>query len=372
MTPRLTKFCNRLSLQAILTVPFVIQVIATIGVVGYLSFKNGQETVNVLAYQLRVELTGRILQQLQTTVERPYVINQINANSLLQGDINVATGKSEYQFWQQAKVFPSTNLIYCATEPDGAFLGAGRSKGGVGDGLQIQDANESTDRYTYYYDIDPTGRRSFLRSKSNKTYDPRARPWYKTAKIKGEAAWSDVYLDFESLLPTITATTPVYNRTDGQLLGVCATDIILSEELNAFLRSLKIGKSGIAFIVEPSGLLIAGSTKESITLGSGEGTKLLAASESSNALIRGATQFLSSQYRSLDKVESSQLNYVLAGKRRYLEVVRFNDAHGLDWIVVLAVPEADFMEQINKNTQVTVVLCLVALLVTILIGLLIT
>jgi len=371
MTSRLTKLLNRLPLQTVLTVPFVIQVVVVVGVVGYLSFKNGQATVNDLASQLRSELTARIIQQLQATVERPYVINQINANSLLQGDINVLTGKGEHQLWQQAKVFPSTNLIYCATEEDGAFLGVGRSRGGVGDTLQIQIASQATDRYMRYYEVGSTGRRSFLRSKGNKRYDPRIRPWYKAAKSTGEPTWSEVYLDFDALLPTITANTPVYNGANGQLLGVCATDIILSEELNDFLRDLKISKSGIAFIVEPSGLLIASSTKESITSGSGENTKLLAAIESSDALIQGATQYLSSNYRSLDKVESSQLNFLLDGERHYLEVVRFNDEHGLDWIVVLAVPEADFMEKINRNTQITVLLCVVALLATIFIGLLI-
>ncbi|NJL00056.1 MAG: hypothetical protein HC838_04475 [Spirulinaceae cyanobacterium RM2_2_10] len=74
-----------------MTVPFVIQVVAVVGVVGYLSFKNGQAAVNNLALQLRSELTSRILQQLQATIEQPYVINQINANSPQQGDLNVAT-----------------------------------------------------------------------------------------------------------------------------------------------------------------------------------------------------------------------------------------------------------------------------------------
>jgi diguanylate cyclase (GGDEF)-like protein len=372
MGSRLTRIFNRLSLQTVLIVPFVIQGIAVVGVVGYLSFKNGQSTVNDLASQLRSELTARILQQLQATVERPFVINKINVNSLLQGDLNVFTGKGEHQLWQQAKVFPSTNLIYCATELDGAFLGVGRSKGGVGDTLQINIASQVTDRYMDYYEADAIGRRSFLRSKSNKKYDPRLRPWYKAAKLKGEPTWSEVYLDFDTLLPTITANTPIYNGEKGQLMGVCATDIILSEELNDFLRGLKISKSGIAFIVEPSGLLIASSTKEPITSGSGENTKLLAAIESSNALIKGATQYLSNTDHGLEKIESSQLNFLLDGRRQYLEVVRFNDEYGLDWIVVLAVPEDDFMGQINKNTQITSLLSVVAVLVTIFIGLLIT
>lgn len=369
---RLTKVLNRLSLQTILTVPFVIQVIAVVGVVGYLSFKNGQATVNDLASQLRSELTARILQQLETTIEQPYVINQINANSLRQGDIDVSTGKGEHQFWQQAKVFASTNLIYCATEKDGAFLGVGRSKGGLGDSLQSQVANPATDRYMYYYEVGSSGRQSFLRSKGNKRYDPRLRPWYKAAKLKGEPTWSEVYLDFDALVPVITANTPVYNNANGQLLGVCATDIILSEELNSFLRSLKISKTGIAFIAEPSGLLIASSTPEPITLGHGEDTKLLIASQSSNPLIREIAQHLSNRFHGLDHVETSQLNFLLDNKRQYLEVVRFRDQRGLDWIVVLAVPEDDFMEQINSNTQITFLLCVVALLVAILIGLLLT
>ncbi|MEM9003819.1 MAG: diguanylate cyclase [Cyanobacteria bacterium P01_F01_bin.86] len=349
------------------------QVVGVVGVVGYLSFKNGQATVSDLASQLRDELTGRILQQIRATVERPYVINQINANSLLQGDINVATGKGEHQIWQQAKVFPSTNLIYCATEADGAFLGVGSSRDSSNDvNLHIQVANATTEGYFHYYDVDSSGKRSFLRSKGNAKFDPRARPWYKAAKVKGDATWSDVYLDFDTLLPTITANTPVYKSPEGQFVGVCATDIILSRELNEFLRSLRISKSGIAFIVEPSGLLLASSTKEPITSGSDENTKLLPAGESENPLIQGVIQYLSNTYESLERVESSQHNFLIEGERQYLQIVRFNDRHGIDWIVVLLVPENDFMERINHNTQITFFLCLIALIVTILIGLMIT
>lgn len=370
MSRPFAKLFNRLSLQTVLTIPFVIQAIGVVGVVGYLSFKNGEEAVNNLASQLRSELTARILQQLQTTVEIPYVINQINANSIIQGDIDVATGKGEHQLWQQAKVFPSTSVIYCATEEDGAFLGVRRSLEGDRTTLEIQVASQATNREYRTYDVDLTGRRSFLRSKNSPNYDPRLRPWYRVTKSKGRATWSKVYLDFDTLLPTITANTPIYNGNDGQLLGVCATDIILSKELNDFLRGLEIGQSGIAFVVEPSGLLIASSTQEAIASSRGENTKLLAASESRDPLIRGATRHLSKVYSSLERVESSQLDFFLDGKRQYLEVVRFDDGHGLDWIIVLVVPEDDFMEQIHRNTRITILLCILALLVTIFMGLL--
>lgn len=371
MTSRLTNFFNRLPLQTILTIPFVIQVVGVVGVIGYLSFKNGRATVDDLASQLRSELTGRILQQIQELVEQPHVINQINANSLRQGDIDVSTGEGEHQLWQQVKVFPSTNSIYCSTEEDGHFLGVLHPEEGSRELLEIQVANQSTNRYFYYYEPDSAGRRSFIIRKGSNTYDPRGRPWYKTAKLKREATWSQVYLDFDSLLPTITASTPVYNNQNGQLIGVCATDIILSMELNTFLQGLKISKSGIAFIVEPSGFLIASSTAEPITFGDSQDTRMLMASESENSLIRDVTQYLSDTYSGLESVESSQLEIFLNGKREYLQVVRFEDQRGLDWIVVLVVPEQDFMERINRNTQITFLLCSVALLATILIGLLI-
>lgn len=37
------------------------------------------------------------------------------------------------------------------------------------------------------------------------------------------------------------------------------------------------------------------------------------------------------------------------------------DKYGLDWLIVVAVPESGFMTQINANTRTTTLLCLLAL-----------
>jgi HAMP domain-containing protein len=361
---------NRLPLQAAITIPFVFLVAAAVGMIGYLSYKNSQATVNALAFQLRSELTARILQQLEDTVSRPNVINQINASALLRGNLDLLTGKGEQQLWQQMQVFPATNLIYCATEADGAFLGVGRSQGGIGDTLQVQVANPSTDRYFHFFDVDDQGQRLELSRIDEKPYDPRLRPWYEAAKTKGEPTWSEVYLDFETLLPTITANVPVYLPGSQQLLGVCAADVILSEELNTFLQNLDISPSGMAFIVDTSGLLIASSTPEPITAGEGEDTVLLTASDSLNPLIQAAVGHLRSHYQTLDQVQSSQLELVQAKERYFLQVSRFTDDLGLDWVLVLMMPEADFMDPIHHQNQVTFVLYVLSLLLAAAIGLL--
>ncbi|MGK7925035.1 MAG: ATP-binding protein, partial [Spirulina sp.] len=51
-----------------------------------------------------------------------------------------------------------------------------------------------------------------------------------------------------------------------------------------------------------------------------------------------------------------------------LQVTPYQDEFGLDWLIVVAVPEVDFMAQIYANTRTTVILCLVALIIAISVG----
>ena len=126
----------------------------------------------------------------------------------------------------------------------------------------------------------------------------------------------------------------------------------------------------MAFIVDTSGLLIASSTPEPITAGAGEDTVLLRASDSSNRLIRGGVAYLRGQYQSLDQVQSSQLEFVQAKERYFLQVSRFTDDLGLDWVLVLMVPEEDFMAPIHHQNRVTFVLYVLSLLLATAFGLL--
>ncbi|NEQ97626.1 MAG: HAMP domain-containing protein [Cyanothece sp. SIO2G6] len=371
MTFRTINIFKKLPLRAVLITPAVMQLVTVFGVVSYLSFKNGQASVEELATRLRGELTARIVQQLTTTIEQPYNINAVNSSYVQQGDINIITGQGEHLLWQQFKILPSTNLVYCGTEAEGAFLGVGASST-ESDVVQIHVANESTDRYRYIYNVDSTGRRSSVAERLDKQYDPRIRPWYEKAKRLGVPTWSEIYVDFDTFFPTISAISPVYDLASNELLAICGVDIVLPRELTDFLRDLDISKTGIAFIMEPSGVLIAGSTPDPLTSGTGADMRSLAAEQSESQLIRGATQFLTTKFDGLDQVESSQLDFLLDDQRHYLEVIRFGDEYGLDWIIVLVIPESDFMGKINQSTRTTLILCLAALVGSIIVGVLLT
>ena len=63
------------------------------------------------------------------------------------------------------------------------------------------------------------------------------------------------------------------------------------------------------------------------------------------------------------------MQFDLNGASQYVRVTPWRDRHGLDWLIVAVVPESDFMEAINANTRITILLCLVALALATLVGL---
>lgn len=351
---------RRISLRLLLIVPFVLQIVGAVGLVGYLSFRNGNRAVNDVAAQLRNELTARIEEQVRDYIEIPFLINQINASSFRRGELVLTQIDDAYPLWRQSKTFPTTNLVYCGAEVDGAFLGVGRDNDLE---IRLLYSNPSTGLLLQYRELDEEGNIGPLTQVGQNPYDPRLRPWYEAAETVGTATWSDIYLDFDALVPVITASQPVYDAT-GALKGVCATDFLLSVELDDFLGQLQIGQSGEVFVMERSGRLVSSSTarEEELIRGEGDAIERIAATDSQNPLVSSTAQYLLDRFGDLNQIQSAQqLSFVVNGQRELVQVSPFQDERGLDWLIVVAVPESDFMAQINANTRNTILLSLGAL-----------
>jgi hypothetical protein len=112
-----SKILDKLPLRTVLIVPFILQIVGAVGLVGYLSFRNGQKAVNNLASQLMSEVSLRVEQNLQAYVTTPHQINQSKLDAVKArvvkdgklislGEISLAASTiiSLYQFylrWQQ-------------------------------------------------------------------------------------------------------------------------------------------------------------------------------------------------------------------------------------------------------------------------------
>ena len=332
--------------------------ISAVGLVGYLSFRNGQKAVSDLAYQLRREITARIEQELQGYFATPHEINRLNADAFARGNLDVIGGtRGESQLYQQMVVDPTVAFVYCGSASGGEFFGVLRSPN---DGsLQLSYGNQSNSYLRDFYSLDVAGDRAFQLNQAERPFDARQRPWYQGAVAAQRPIWTDVYVAFTTGLPNITAALPVYDRSGRRLLGVCATDVVLPEEFRAFLQTLEIGQNGQAFVMDRAGNLISNSTDEPLMLGDEETAELLPATQSQNQLVRQTVEYLNTQFDDFDEItQAQQLEFKLRGERQFLQVVPFRDQFGLDWLIAVVVPESDFMAQINANTRNTILLCL--------------
>jgi signal transduction histidine kinase len=366
----LTQISRKAPLQTVLILPFVLQILGVVSLVGYFSFRNGQQTVNELSGQLRRGITNRIEEKLKTYTEIPHTINQFNAIALAQGNIDVDNATGADQFWQQTKMFPITSLIYCGSETSGGVLGVGRLAGE--NSLQIWLSNAYTKNVPNFYSLNAHGDRAQFLGKDSKTFNARLRPWYKAAVTAKAATWSVIYPDFTTGLPTITASLPIYND-DQTLRGVCATDFFLPQEMNRFLESLEIGKSGTAFIIERSGMLVSTSREQPPPIDRSQSPPRINAIDSQNKTVRETAKYLRDRFGDLNHIQDSeQLEFNLNDHPQFIQVLPFQDDRGLNWLIVTVLPEADFMQQIQANTRTTILLCIAALIISVLMSIGIT
>jgi signal transduction histidine kinase/class 3 adenylate cyclase/CheY-like chemotaxis protein len=358
-----TKALGRVPLNAVLVVPFVVQIVGVVGLVGYLSFKSGQQAVNDLATQLRQQISDRTDQKLDTYLAIPQQLNQINLDAIDLGLLNLKDFQTVGRyFFKQMRAF---DIGYNGFgNPKGEFIGVERLDNG---NLLINEVSEPKKLgQLSVYATDPQGNRTRLIE--TKDYDPRKEAWYSDAARAGKPLWSQIYQweDKPEVL-SISSSYPIYDR-DLQLVGVIGIDLILSQ-IGDFLRQLKISPSARTFIIERDGFLVATSASEApFVLKNGKATRIKA-SEGRDSLMQATAQYLTQHFGNLKQIEKSQfLDFDLEGQHQFIQVTPWRDQFGLDWLIVVVIPEADFMGQINANIRTTILLCLVALVVAIIIG----
>ncbi|WP_299415727.1 ATP-binding protein [Acaryochloris sp. IP29b_bin.148] len=355
------KFARRQKLRTILIVPFVLQVCGAVGLVGYLSFRNGQASIEELAQKITVEVEDRIAERTQTYLAAPHAVNQLNQHALELGQLQVNDLKSmERHFWRQIQVFDRVSYIQFGT-PQGEFVGLAAND----DGTFTYQVTEFTGNLQTY-SLQQQGQRGRL-LETSPNFVPHERPWYTVPEKANQPAWTDIYAWVNPPTLAITLGQPYYDLT-GQFQGIIATDLTIAQ-FSDFLRNLKIGKTGKSFILERSGLLVATSTAEQPFTPSAQGPQRLSALDSQDAITRSTTQALLDRFGNLPEItHPQQLDVEIQGQRFFIQVSPLRDQHGLDWLSVVVVPEADFMEQIYANTRSTIGLSVAALLIAILIG----
>lgn len=203
--------------------------------------------------------------------------------------------------------------------------------------------------------------------------DPRERVWYQLARQTSHSVWTTVYIDFTSQELVVTRARRVLAQ-DGSFAGVVATDVSL-REITQFISSLNIGAQGRAFIVERDGKLIAGTGLSNLGL-SVDGKPIRISTENSGdpvirAAYRGVTELLHAAGADSRSGDDQAYRTTLRdeqGRTITVAAQRIVDPAGLDWLAVVAIPRDAIFTGIQRQIWLALGISLLAVLLTILIG----
>lgn len=358
---KIANFYYNLSLQNTITVPFLIQIFIIVGLVGYFSWRNGEQAVNNVTIKLRNELSYNVKKHLDNYLEKPRLILQLKQKDSQLSKLNFTNFKAvEQDFWSTIQLFNSVRAIYVG-EQTGKFIYVKQEEGKY----YAKEVTTVPQRKTYL--LDNLGQRKALPEIEN--YDPRLRPWYiKTEQLKVNN-WSEIY-PFSGGELGITAAGYLKN-SQGEIQGIVGVDLVLSGIAN-FLQGIEVSKNGQVFILERNGYLVATSTSEkpfSFNQSTQKEERLLAI-ESQNKLTRETANYLTREFSSLATINEPQLlNFNLQDNSHQLvQILPYQDDLGLDWLIVVVIPETDFMAEIHNNTRNTIWLCLIALCIATIVG----
>lgn len=360
------------SLRAALLIPFVGVVVLVALSISLLSYQTGLKAVDELSEQLLLDISNRVTQATSRHLAASSVVlNAVAPDDAASGKtprhadlVPVTLSDFEHRMWIASNLFPAEEGYLYYGSHAGEFVGLNRDAAG---NYEIRWREADAPSRTIYATQGPGLRGAVLRSDS---YDPRTRPWFTAATQRGLLTWSSVYVDYTTHALTVTLAKPVFTQQRSQR-GVIATDIPLTA-LTEFVRGLQVSRTGVAFIVERDGSLIATSTQEKL-FGEDAGKPVrLHANDSGSALIRQAWAQLQAQTtptRSVVRgVDIARYSFDGDDGRVHMSATAQRDGAGLDWTMVVAVPRSDHMGNVQRTILQNVAIGLVAIALAVAVG----
>ena len=347
----------------VLVVPFVVQVAASVGGVAYLSYRGAQRDLEAVAEQLRAQAAQRIhadldqrLQQQQRALTLAYELLQQN-----QWPVD-DEARVRQLLWQHMQLMPSLTTVGMATE-QGLEVAYGR--------LMNADAVAQAERTTgrslllntpflihrsplqrterYFSLVDGQGQPQEL--VYSQVLPVNEMIWYQTARSLNRQGWSPIFSTHATSELTINALMPLRD-VEGQFEGALSTFLRLSE-ISAFLAKLEFSPTGESFIFERSGALVASSVAALPYKPRANGSvQRIYIQESDHPWLRATAQHLLQDYGNFDHLpDHSHATLRVNGDLLYVDVQAYRDDYGLDWVVVVALPNADLMPNVQASQR---------------------
>jgi serine phosphatase RsbU (regulator of sigma subunit) len=329
---------RKFPLQWLLLLPFMSVMIISVSVFSWVAYQGEKRTIQLMVEQLVSVSNQHVLDYLNSFFEPPVQLVTNNALQTQQGLFTVSSlfNAPEKYLLQQNKLYPAFDDIDFAAA-NGAITGIDCE----GDGKYVAKITTDFPKRAFYALDDAGLRGAVVRENS---YDARTRDWFKRALAQDAASWSKIYVLKNKNQLGITAAKQVKDKK-GDLVGVWGINITLTT-IAQFLKALQISPNSVVYLVEKDSALVASSVDQVLFVDDADGKEQLrvAADTASNHVIAQTSQALKAQFPSFEHAVGVKNLAVAVGKDNYwVSTSSFKDNYGLNFLVVTAINENDFM-----------------------------
>ncbi len=337
------------SLQSALSLPFIGLILATVGVVGFVSQHVGRKTVDSLTRSVISELGHSITLYLTDYLETPHQINRYLAESVRVGGLDLKNLTQVEQSLLTSFNQFSTVSSLSLSKPDGTlrtFMRWGSDhrplKGSI-------DPNEPDQLNLYALD-DPSSLVAVNRSASI-----QEQLWYQQALQSQQPGWSPIVQIGQDPLLGLTAFYPIFQTTNA--VEAVFTVTLSLMDISQFLQTLELNPMTRVFVLDPAGSLVATSTGPAFEVRETSNTTILEQLQpehSPDRIIAAAGQSLKSMVPILaPEIADQAYQFHFDHQPFLLQIESFQDPYGLLWYIVVVAPKASFTEPVGAPNYMT-------------------
>ena len=344
------RLLTHMSLGRMLTLPYVVLVLALALLMGALTWRAGSDTVDTLSGQLLVEAVNRIAASLEKHVGGADAVLEaaFPTGVTAPEDLSRSMEPLRTRFWLATSVHRDPNNYVYYGDRQGRFLGLWRFSEQEAE-LRSRPLGEGP---RTLYRLSGIGGELRAPVSEDKVFDPRERPWFQSALANpAPLSWTPVYIDFKTQDLIVTRTKRIGNEV-GEPEGVAATDLPL-KQVNALLQRLALTENAVAMVVEADGQLIGVSRGAHLTTPTTGEQQRLNAARSPDRLVAEAFetvhQRIAGRTDTLGTAPRTDSFTDAEGRVIQLGFAHVDAALGLDWLIVVAVPRADFLAGVQRN-----------------------
>ena len=324
--------------------------LAVIAVSSWLSWQNGQRAVADLVGQLQSRAGKQVEEHLRGYLESPRIAVDIIAGALETGEITPERPATiDALLLRLARAYAGISYLNIGLE-DGRFFGLGRVDN-VSDELVVEQAGPPDLAVLHQFGIAPDGSRAGLR-KDLAFGDIRDQAWYREPLAAGRTAWTSIYTWVDNPDVVVIGLGKPLRFGPAGTRAVVGIDLFLANICD-YLAELDVSPGARVFIVERDGTLVASSEQYGRRRGAGAPPEPRPVAEATDPLVRLAARHLEAHGGFAGVREPRLARFAADGGRYFLRVAPWQDSLGLDWLIAVVVPEADFTATITANLRAT-------------------